>query len=63
MEELIKEIIRELLETPLSDLLELRETWIADVKRKGVSSVAVHFCEAALELVILKKMKEEGAAV
>lgn len=63
MEELIKEIIRELLETPLSDLPELKETWIADAKRKGFSGITVRFCEIALELVIKRKKKEEGIAV
>ena len=48
MEELIKEIIWELLEIPLSDLPELRETQIADAKRKGFSGITVRFCEKSI---------------
>ena len=63
MKELKREIIGELLETPLPVLIELRETWIADARRKGLSGIAVQFCEVALELVIEKKREKEGAQI
>lgn len=60
MNEFAREIIAELLKTDIEVLEELRETWIEEVKRQGLSGVAVRFCEVALELVIEKK--KEGVA-
>lgn len=63
MKDLKREIIGELLKAPLPVLIEFRETWIADARRKGLSGIAVQFCEVALELVIEKKREKEGVAV
>ena len=60
MNEFAREIIAELLKTDIEVLEELRETWIEEAKRQGLSIVAVRFCEVALELVIKRKKKEEG---
>ena len=59
MKEFAIEIIAELLKTDIEVLEELRETWIEEAKRQGLSGAAVRFCEVALELVIEKKMGVE----
>lgn len=61
MNEFAREIIAELLKTDIEVLEELRETWIEEAKRQGLSGAAVRFCEVALELVIEKK--KEGAQI
>lgn len=59
MKEFAREIIAELLKTDIEVLEELREIWIEEAKRQGLSGVAVRFCEVALEFVIEKKMRVE----
>ncbi len=62
MEEFKREIVSELLKTDIEVLEELREIWIEEAKRQGLSGVAVRFCEAALELVIEKKKDVQSAS-
>lgn len=59
MKEFAREIIAELLKTDIEVLEELREIWIEEAKRQGLSGVAVRFCEVALGFVIEKKMGVE----
>lgn len=61
MNEFAREIIAELLKTDIEVLEKLRETWIEEAKRQGLSDAAVRFCEVALKLVIEKK--KEGAQI